>query len=573
MDTSSHRPRLVLLAVLALAIAPYFIGLGASSLWDSNEAFYAESPREMIESGDYINPSFNYQPRFNKPPLSYWVVAGFYKLFGVSEWAERLSIALGALILIALTFALGRAVFSVEAGLLAAIALAANPRVLMFSRRIFIDVYLAMFMGLSLLLFVLAERQPRRRRLWLALMYASVGLGVMTKGPVAAVLAGAAFFVYLLATRSASRIREMMLPVGVLIIAIIVLPWYAAVYGQHGWSYIESFLVGDNLSRYTQPVWGPRRSVLFYLPVLAGDLFPWSVFLFAACLSALRGFIARRRLRANETPRADDRMSMEGSYDERGAILWAWVAVIVVFFSFSSNKEDLYILPVYPVASALVGGFVGRLVSESTGTRRWFLWPGGITGAALAVLGGGVLYVLKEAPSSYSLAGTTAIGMTVLAGGLVAMVAVVANRRLAAVLVIAMSVAALNWILVGRTLPDFERYKPVREYCEIIRERAGPDAMVGYYRFASPSMVFYLRRPVFEYYREEDLLAAMASGREVYCLMTARDYAELAQRLPRAARVLATRPVFQVKLGSILDRAELPQVVLISNGSGAAASQ
>ena len=181
--------------------------------------------------------------------------------------------------------------------------------------------------------------------------------------------------------------------------------------------------------------------------------------------------------------------------------------------------------------------------------------------------------MLKEAPSSYSLAGTTAIGMTVLAGGLVAMVAVVANRRLAAVLVIAMSVAALNWILVGRTLPDFERYKPVREYCEIIRERAGPDAMVGYYRFASPSMVFYLRRPVFEYYREEDLLAAMASGREVYCLMTARDYAELAQRLPRAARVLATRPVFQVKLGSILDRAELPQVVLISNGSGAAASQ
>jgi len=84
MKTSLARTRVILIILLALAAAPYFIGLGASSLWDSNEAFYAQTPREMIESGDYINPSFNYQPRFNKPPLSYWVVAAFYKLFGVS---------------------------------------------------------------------------------------------------------------------------------------------------------------------------------------------------------------------------------------------------------------------------------------------------------------------------------------------------------------------------------------------------------------------------------------------------------------------------------------------------------
>ena len=92
MDISRHRARIALLSVLALAVAPYFVGLGASSLWDSNEAFYAETPREMIESGDLINPSFNYQPRFNKPPLSYWVVAASYKLFGVSEAVERLSV-------------------------------------------------------------------------------------------------------------------------------------------------------------------------------------------------------------------------------------------------------------------------------------------------------------------------------------------------------------------------------------------------------------------------------------------------------------------------------------------------
>ncbi|HXG68337.1 MAG TPA: glycosyltransferase family 39 protein, partial [Blastocatellia bacterium] len=274
-----HPRRLILFLTLALAVAPYFIGLGASSLWDSNEAFYAGTPREMMESGDYLNPSFNYRPRFNKPPLSYWVVAGFYKVFGVSEWAERLPIALAALALIGAAFLLGRVIFSPEAGLFAAIAMAAAPRFLMFSRRIMIDVTLAMFMGLTLLFFVLAERRPERRRLYLALMYVSVGLGILTKGPVAAALPAGAFLIYLWAIRDLGRIRRMMLPAGALIVALIVLPWYVAVYWQHGWHYIATFLLKDNLSRYTEPVWGPRRGIFFYFPVLLGDMFPWSVFL------------------------------------------------------------------------------------------------------------------------------------------------------------------------------------------------------------------------------------------------------------------------------------------------------
>src|ERR1044072_9965758 len=118
----------LLIVILVFAAAPYFIRLGASSLWDSNEAFYAETPREMIESGDYINPTFNYQPRFNKPPLCYWIVALFYKLFGASESVERVTIALAAIAMIATASALGSAIFSFEAGLLAAVGLAAAPR-------------------------------------------------------------------------------------------------------------------------------------------------------------------------------------------------------------------------------------------------------------------------------------------------------------------------------------------------------------------------------------------------------------------------------------------------------------
>ena len=103
------RYRLGLAALLALAILPYFVDLGGSSIWDANEAFYVETPREMIERGDYIAPTFNYEPRFNKPVLSYWIVAGFYKVFGVSVAMQRLPIAIGAAVLILTAFVLGYA--------------------------------------------------------------------------------------------------------------------------------------------------------------------------------------------------------------------------------------------------------------------------------------------------------------------------------------------------------------------------------------------------------------------------------------------------------------------------------
>jgi len=166
-------------ALLFLALVPYFVNLGSSSIWDANEAFYVETPREMMERGDYVFPTFNYEPRVNKPILSYWIVAGFYHLFGVSVGVQRLPIAIGAIVLIATAFFLARAAAPVRvsstAAWWAAIGLAVSPRLLIFARRIFIDVYISMFFGLTLLFFVLAERVPERRRTYLVLMYVAAG--------------------------------------------------------------------------------------------------------------------------------------------------------------------------------------------------------------------------------------------------------------------------------------------------------------------------------------------------------------------------------------------------------------
>src|SRR6185503_11599315 len=162
--------------LLIAAIVPYFIDLGGSSIWDANEAFYVETPREMMEQRDFVTPTFNYEPRLNKPVLSYWIVAAFYKVFGVSVAVQRVPIALGALTMIVAALLLARAAANLEAGLWAAVGMAVAPRLVMFGRRIFIDIYISMFMALTLTFFALAERYPERRRLFLLLMYACVGL-------------------------------------------------------------------------------------------------------------------------------------------------------------------------------------------------------------------------------------------------------------------------------------------------------------------------------------------------------------------------------------------------------------
>jgi len=422
-----------------------------------------------------------------------------------------------------------------------------------------IDVYLAAFMGLALLMFILAERRPDRRRLWLMLMYVAIGLGVITKGPVAVVLPSAALMVYVVIFRRLATIREMMVPLGLLIVAAIVLPWYLAIYSQHGWGHIQNFILRDNLSRYTEEVWGPRRGFFFYFPAVIGDFFPSSLFMIPVAWYGIRRLWLAFR---DKTQSSDVKSS-----DRNGSVmLGIWIIVIVAFFSISKSKEDLYILPIYPAAAALVGGLLARLIRNPADRPPSIVR---VTVLALAVCLGAagsiILLFFGNGTQPYEIAGANLIGCAAIVGGLSAAIAAVLNRMPSAILATALGVAACNWLFVVRSLPDFERFKPVRPLCEIIASEAGPDALVGYYRTAYPSMVFYLRRPIFEYYHQPEIEAAFSSGKEVFCLMTETEFESLRMRVPVQTRVLASHPIFQVKLNGILNRVELPRVVLITN--------
>jgi 4-amino-4-deoxy-L-arabinose transferase-like glycosyltransferase len=572
---SDSTRRVALYALLAAAVLPYFIDLNGSSIWDANEAFYVETPREMIERGDFISPTFNYQPRLNKPVLSYWIVAGFYKLFGISVGVQRLPIALGAVTLILIAFLLARAGAGspagddrgvpIESAVWAAAGLAVAPRLMMFGRRIFIDIYISMFMALTLLFFALAERYPAKRRLFLLLMYVAVGLGVLTKGPVAAALPALVFAVYLVVHRELKRVREMMLPAGVIVVLAIAVPWYAALYQRYGWTYITSFFVGENIARYTEGLGvETRRGPSFYIPVVFSDSFPWSLCLFGAAAVWLSDW--RSKWSASTTT------SGAGAADQTElawrvrSLLWLWILVTVGFFTFSAAKQDLYIFPIVPAVAALGGLFIARQTPDGKPAN-----PGALraTAAAIGLLltlaGVGTLYIFQTAGKVYALDGAAFVGAAAAAGGALALVLAVANRARAALAAVLLSLVTLNWAFVIRVLPSFERYKPVPPISATIRERLVEGDVVSHYNVALPSMVYYLGRHIEILFDQDEFLKLLRGDRRVFAVLPDSDYAQLQPVAGVTTCVLDRRPTVNIKLKAVLARDPLPQVLLITN--------
>ena len=551
--------RWTLAALLALAVLPYFVGLGDSAIWDANEAFYVETPREMIERGDYVFPTFNYEPRLNKPVLSYWIVAGFYKLFGVSVGVQRLPMALGAVVMIvtagflgwlAASGASGRASPRLEALLWSMVGLAIAPRLLMLARRVFIDVYISMFMALTLLCFAAAERYPARRRLFLALMYVSIGLGMLTKGPVAAVVPALVFAAYLLIHRELRRVTQMMIPAGIVIVLVIVAPWYGALYARDGWTYIVSFFVGENLDRFASGA-GVQvaRGPFFYFPVLFSDSFPWSLFLIPAFIAWVR---ERRAAHADRDEAARVR-----------TLLWLWIAVFVAFFSFSAGKQDLYIFPIVPAVCGLAGWAIAR-ASHGAGLPSTSRTAAAV-GALLLVAGLGLVYLVKVAGASYAIEGVAAIGVIGLLAGGLALWFGLRQRVFAACVALTVGFIGLSAVFVLRTLPSFEAYKPVPGFAGTIRQRAAPDDVIATYAQSMPSLVYYLRRHVDDLFDVDSLVVHLKSGKRVFAVLSEGDLEQLRGELPEPLCVIDRRPTMDVRLKSVLAADPLPQLVLVTN--------
>jgi len=518
-----------------LVLLPYSLYIGTPSLWDANEAFYVEGPREMREAGDWLTPRFNFAEKLNKPILSYWLVLLSFELFGVSEGAARAVILLCTVATVGVTYRLGVLLLGRTSALWGALIVATSPKVIMVARRSLIDALLTVLVTAAVY-FLLCGWQ-RRSRLRLGFGYAAMGLGVLAKGLLGIILPAGAIAPFLLLTRRLAEVKRFRPGFGALVVLGIAAPWFALMTWRHGWGYLASFFVGEHVNRYLHGTHGARRPFWYYMPTLLGEFAPWSFFLplaLALAWTPVRSALVGRR----EGSRSDL------SLGDGLALLLIWFGFGLAFFSFSTAKQNEYLLPLYPAAALLVAHAISAIESpteagRSTHARRGFLITIAAVSVVLLVAAHLLLHAARALFPDYPLAYVPAFVLGVAALGIAWSGWRWRPRRVFGILAAALVVLHASFAAL---LPEIERYRPVRPLAERIRREAGAEDLVGYYRYTAPSLCYYTRRKIFEAFAPEELRDHWRSGKRVFCVMRERDVRELAERYGLALRTLDCRP-------------------------------
>jgi 4-amino-4-deoxy-L-arabinose transferase-like glycosyltransferase len=347
----------------ALLAVGWFATIQVRPMLDPDEGRYAEIPREMLASGDFITPRFNDLKYFEKPPLQYWATAAVYALFGLTEWTSRAwAVGLGFACL-PLIFAWVRRLYGEDAALTALAALGVSPFFLVIGHLNLLDAAFTFWLTAAVLAFTLAQAAPpggaAERRGMLA-AWALAALAVLSKGIVVGVLAGSALVLYTLLERDARTWRRLHPGAGLTLFALIAAPWFLLVWHRNP-SFPGFFFVHEHFARFLTTVHQRVEPWWYFLPLLLAAVLPWLVPLARAARAAWSDPGLPPAALAPPAPAA-------GPPFRPLRFLLIYAAVILVFFSASGSKLAPYILPMVPVLAALTGVYLkdpGRLARHA----------------------------------------------------------------------------------------------------------------------------------------------------------------------------------------------------------------
>jgi 4-amino-4-deoxy-L-arabinose transferase-like glycosyltransferase len=379
--------------------------LGSAPLRNPDEGRYAEIPREMVASGDWVTPRLNGVPYFEKPPLVYWIVATCEKVLGPSEWSLRLTPALFALGGVLTAYAAGRRVYGRDAGFWSAVVLGTSLLYVALGGFLLLDMAVSVLMSATLFCFIMGVREkPGAARRWFFYgLYASAALATLTKGLMGFLVTGAVMFLWLVLFGQWKRLRPLYLPSGIVLFLAIAAPWHLLIAGRNpGWAHF--YFVYEHWERYTKPDHGRTAQFWIFVPIVLVGLFPWTGFLWSSFRDALAGGWARRK---------------------ENAEAWffaTWAIFIFLFFSKSQSKLIPYILPVFPPIAVLIGRWLAATLAAPDAFSRMrvglrtFSFMCGLLAAAVcvAVLRPGIIRDPSQAealrPYAYIMAGVLCVG-------------------------------------------------------------------------------------------------------------------------------------------------------------------
>lgn len=486
-----------MLAVLAGILL--FLGLGSMGLTDRDEGRNAEAGREMFESGDWVSPTFNYEPRYAKPALVYWLMSLSYTLFGVDEFSARLPSAVFGLGLILLQYLFVSRFCGAAVGLFGALMLLLNIEMIGLSRMALTDSVLIFLTTLSLFSFWLGFHGEDRERWWRWLFYIGMGLATLAKGPVGFLVPLVTIALFLTLTRQWSRFWQEGMPLaGTLLFAAVALPWYVMMWSLHGADYAAS-AQANTVGRFLNPMEGHSFTIFFYAPVLFLGFFPWSGWLPFAWARAYWNW-------------RDWRRGGRGAIESEQALEWfaaAWVIGVLVFFTLSSTRLPHYIGPLFPAAALLTASYWhrGLLDPQTRGIRasiHTMMGIGYLLAIGFAALPSLYPSFAGKLTKEFPLATTIDLGsgpyvasaLLLIGMGLVGYFGLHESRRAGAFWAAGASLALLVLALIQLIIPGLNRYfiAPPQVLAYAAGVNLGPSDRLIVYGSTRPSTVFYARR-------------------------------------------------------------------------------
>ncbi len=380
LNPKRHWPAFAIIIAAALCLTLY--RLGACGICKGNEAVEAIFLQQMVERGHVLFPSVNGGSPMYKPPLFHWTATALDRAAGVKKVTPfnfRLPAALYAVAGVGLTMAFAYGVMSIDGTILAGLTLLAAHQYVRLGRMGRVDMTLTFFQTLELFAFWWwyegMRAQGNRRNAMIYVAAAAAGLGVLSKGPVGAIIPGLSVAIFVIAE---GRLREVLrrVPLGALVLAIAIsASWYAAGYLDARHALLSRQLGSENFGRFfgelgSSPPW-------YYLGPLLLNSLPVSLLVPAAVFAV---FFASRESETEAGARAHQAVKLL-------AIFWL---VTLVFYSAAAYKSRWYILPLWPSGAVILAWWIRRVGAQ---------WgPGRVEGGFAAICAAAALFNLFFIP-------------------------------------------------------------------------------------------------------------------------------------------------------------------------------
>ena len=507
--------------LIGICFVLYFLNLHRWDLWNPDEPRYGQVAKEMVNRGDWVLMHYNGNVYPDKPPLFFWAVAisSFFRQ-GFTSFSVRFPSALFGTLTVLLTFLIGKRFYSSRVGFLSGLILATSLEFAYLSTRANIDTMLTFFTTGSLYFFSkwYGDREGKGKEggkagdFSIYGFYVGMALATLAKGPVGLILPLVVGLLYLATLKDWKAMREMRLLTGMLLFFGIVLSWYLPAVIRGGEDYLHATLLRQTIERYSEG-WSKPRPIYYYLYNFPFDFLPWIFFLPGAIVY---GYSRKRFEKRKEF-----------------FFLILWFFLIFLFFSLSKGKRGLYLLPLYPAVSLLVGKLWDDLIFTPMEhlSHHWISFPlYGLMG--LTLVGGAAIpwAVSMKYPSYLPYSLPIAFLMV---GSSLAMLVLYRFKDYGTIFVLILGMMAGSFFYTSRVLfPTINPYKSVRFISREITSRMLPGEKLGVYgRVGAAPYNFYTGVvPILEVNTPEELLDFLKSPERVFCVIPIHDFSQFEQR-------------------------------------------